>query len=208
MDKALQKYLLALVPERPAELVAMERYARDSRFPIIGPAAGHFCYLISRLVGARSVFEMGSGYGYSTAWFAQAVDENGGGDVYHVVWDDNLSRMAREHLGRLDYGARIHYIVDEAINALRATEGPFDLIFNDIDKEAYPEALPVIEQKLRPGGVLLVDNMLWSGRVMDERHQESSTKAIRELTRTLNESPNWESFVVPIQDGIAMAIKR
>ena len=82
MDKALQKYLLALVPERPAELVAMERYARESRFPIIGPAAGHFCYLISRLIGARSVFEMGSGFGYSTAWFAQAVDENGGGDVY------------------------------------------------------------------------------------------------------------------------------
>ena len=126
----------------------------------------------------------------------------------HVVWDDNLSRMAREHLGRLDYGARIHYIVDEAVQALQAAEGPFDVIFNDIDKEAYPESLPVIEEKLRPGGVLLVDNMLWGGRVMDERHQEVSTKAIRELTRLLNESPNWESFVVPIQDGIAMAIKR
>jgi caffeoyl-CoA O-methyltransferase len=81
------EYLDALVPPRPAELVAMETRARETGFPIIGPAAGQLCYLVTRMLGARRVFEMGSGYGYSTAWFARGVVENGGGTVHHVVWD-------------------------------------------------------------------------------------------------------------------------
>ena len=208
MDKSLQSYLTSLVPERPAELQAMEQFARESRFPIIGPTAGYFCYILCRLVGARSVFEMGSGYGYSTAWFARAIAENGGGDVYHVVWDENLSQMARQHLATLDYGARIHYVVDEAINALRQAEGPFDLIFNDIDKEAYPQSLPIIEEKLRAGGALIIDNALWGGRVYDEAHVERSTEGVREVTRMLYESPKWEASIVPIADGLTVALRK
>src|ERR1700687_1871393 len=104
---------------------------------------------------------MGSGYGYSTAWFAKAVKENGGGQVYHVVWDEKLSQMARQHLVELGYGEIVKFRVGEAIKALRETEGPFDLIFNDIDKDGYPESLPGIASKLRPGGVLIVDNLHW-----------------------------------------------
>lgn len=71
----------------------MEAYAREAHFPIIGPTAGQFCYLMARAIGARRIFEMGSGFGYSTAWFARAVKENGGGTVFHVVWDEALTRM-------------------------------------------------------------------------------------------------------------------
>ena len=80
----LPRYLDGLVPSRPAEMMAMEAEAERTDFPIIGPAAGYFCYLITRLIGARSVFGLGSGFGYSTAWFARAVKENGGGTVYHT----------------------------------------------------------------------------------------------------------------------------
>ena len=73
----VQDYLQPLVPERPPEFQKMEAYAREHRFPAIGPAVGQMCYLMARLISARSVFEMGSGYGYSTAWFARAVQENG-----------------------------------------------------------------------------------------------------------------------------------
>ncbi|MGQ0571570.1 MAG: O-methyltransferase, partial [Armatimonadota bacterium] len=99
----VHKYLDSLVPARPAEMQAMEAYAREHAFPIIGPGAGYFCYMVARMLGARRIFEMGSGYGYSTAWFARAVQENGGGEVYHVVWDEDLSRRARGHLGKLGY---------------------------------------------------------------------------------------------------------
>src|SRR5215210_3654677 len=130
----IREYLDNLVPPRPPEVQAMEAYAKEHGFPIIGPASGYFCYQIARMIGAKRVFELGSGYGYSTAWFARAVQENGGGTVYHTVWDDDLSSKARGHLGALGYGEIVEYRVSEAVQALRETDGPFDLIFNDIDK--------------------------------------------------------------------------
>ncbi|MGH7471381.1 MAG: O-methyltransferase, partial [Longimicrobiales bacterium] len=110
----LSQYLESLVPARPAELVRMEAIARQTDFPIIGPTAGWFCYQLTRLVNARTVFELGSGYGYSTAWFARAVRENGGGVVHHVVWDEELSRRAREHLKALALDDLVRFEVSEA----------------------------------------------------------------------------------------------
>ena len=108
----------------------------------------------------------------------------------------------------MGYGNIVRYQVSEAVAALRETDGPFDLIFNDIDKNGYPESLDVIEQKLRSGGVLIIDNMLWSGRVYDVREQDSSTRAIRETTRRLTGSPNWISSVIPIRDGLIVAYRQ
>src|SRR3990172_286785 len=127
----VQKYLISLVPQREPEIQAMETYGDKTGFPIIGPAAGYMCYQTARLIGARNVFEMGSGYGYSTAWFAKAVKENGGGLVHHVVWDEKLSKRAEGHLARLGYDGLIEYHVAEAVAELGKAPGPFDLIFND-----------------------------------------------------------------------------
>src|SRR6187549_1820573 len=124
MDFSLvSPYLDRLVPPRHPELVAMEAEARRTDFPIIGPAAGQLCYLLTRLTGARSVFEMGSGFGYSTAWFARAVDENGGGVVHHVVWDKHLSAQARTHLTALGLVDLVEFHVGEAIGELRNMTG-------------------------------------------------------------------------------------
>lgn len=204
----LSSYLRSLVPPRPAELEKMEAYAEEHNFPIIGPAAGHYCYQTARTMGAHRIFELGSGYGYSTAWFARAVRENGGGEVYHTVWDEGLSRRAREHLAALGYADLIHYRVSESVQALREAEGTFDLIFNDIDKRAYVAALDVIEERLRPGGVLIVDNVLWSGRIFDEENQEAGTEAIREFSRRISSSDRWIASLVPIRDGLMVAYKR
>lgn len=207
-DEQLSRYLEDLVPDRPAEIQEMEAYADEHNFPIIGPAAGYYCYMMARAIGATRVFELGSGYGYSTAWFARAVQENGGGEVYHVVWDDELSVRARRHLEVLGYKNLMKYRVSEAVQALRETPGPFDLIFNDINKTAYPESLTVIEEKLRSGGVLVIDNMLWSGRVLDDENSEESTEAIREFTRQITASRQWIASLVPIRDGLIVAYKR
>ncbi|MGB0387081.1 MAG: O-methyltransferase, partial [Ardenticatenaceae bacterium] len=201
----LRTYLTGLVPSRPPELQKMEAYAKQHRFPIIGPVSGHFCYQVARMIGARKIFELGSGYGYSTAWFAQAVEENGGGEVHHVVWDDELSNMARQHLGAMGFERIIRYRVSEAVQALRETQGPFDLIFNDIHKDLYPASLPVIESKLRPGGILIVDNMIWGGSVFDDSDQSVDTQGIRELTRLLTTSNHWIGSVIPVGDGLMMA---
>ncbi len=202
-----QGYLEGLVPERAEEMARMEGYARGHHFPIIGPACGFFCYQMARTLGAKRVFELGSGFGYSTAWFARAVRENGGGEVFHVVWDDELSQRAKSHLQALELGDIVRYRVGEAIETLRTTDGPFDIIFNDIDKEGYPAALSVIEEKLRPGGLLIVDNLLWHGRVFDDVDQSEATRGVRELTRRVFGSDRWIPSIVPIRDGLLLATR-
>jgi caffeoyl-CoA O-methyltransferase len=214
----LSRYIESLVPARPPELQDMETWAREHDFPIIGPACGHICYQIARMIGARRIFELGSGYGYSTAFFARAVKENEGstknegsterrGIVHHVVWDEELSARARKHLAALGCADVVTFHVAEAVSTLRQTEGPFDLIFNDIEKKDYPAALPVIEEKLRPGGVLIVDNMLWSGRVWDATERAEETEGVRALTRALVGSPRWVSSIIPIRDGLLIAAR-
>ena len=207
IDPAVARHLTALVPPRHPELQAMEEPARDTGFPIIGPAAGHFCYLLARLTNARSIFELGSGYGYSTAWFARAVRENGGGTVHHVVWDEELSDRACRSITRMGLRSCVQFKVSEAVQALRDAEGPFDIIFNDIDKQAYPDSLDVIEEKLRPGGLLIVDNALWSGRIFDKEDRTPQTEGVRELTKRLTNSPAWITSLVPIRDGLLVAQK-
>jgi caffeoyl-CoA O-methyltransferase len=201
----LSRYLDGLVPPRPPELVAMEAEAERTNFPIIGPAAGYFCYLVTRLSGARSVFELGSGFGYSTAWFARAVRENGGGIVHHTVWDEKLSRRARGHLEALGLSDLVTFRVGEAVGILREVEGPFALVFNDIDKDGYVASLPVIKSRMRKGGVLIVDNVLWSGRIFDESDTTASTASIREFTKRVTSDPDWVASIVPIRDGLLVA---
>jgi len=204
----VQEYLISLVPEREAEMQAMEKYAQKTDFPIIGPAAGYICYQAARMIGARSVFELGSGYGYSTAWFAKAVKENGGGKVHHVVWDADLSKKAVSHLSKLGFDGLIEYHVAEAVATLGKQPGPFDLIFNDIDKEAYPSSLPLIKQKLRQGGVLIIDNMLWSGRIFDATDRAKNTEAIRRFTHEITTDPDWIVTLTPVRDGMIIAYKK
>jgi predicted O-methyltransferase YrrM len=204
----LATYLDGLVPARSPQLRAMEAEAATTRFPIIGPASGQLCYLLARLIQARTVFELGSGFGYSTAWFARAVLENGGGTVHHTVWDQGLSDQAREYLAALGLGEVVRYRVAEAVQALRETPGPFDLIFCDIDKVGYPAALPVMEAKLRRGGVLITDNLLWHGRILDSTDASPETMAIREYTRLITTSPAWVASLVPIRDGLLVAQRR
>jgi predicted O-methyltransferase YrrM len=198
-------YLDSLVPPRARELQAMEAEASRTNFPIIGPAAGQFCYLMSRLIGAKAIFELGSGFGYSTAWFARAVQENGGGVVHHVVWDEALSARARKHLAALGLDHVVEFHVGEAVAELRKAAGPFDVVFNDIDKAGYPASLPAIADKLRLGGLLLADNLLWHGQVMDPADVAADTAGVRELTRLVTTDPRWIASIVPIRDGVLVA---
>ena len=209
LSEQLGSYLDALVPARHPELVSMEQWAREHRFPIVGPASGNLCYLVARMIGARQVYELGSGYGYSTAWFCRAVQENGGGTVHHVVWDEELSQRARGHLAALGYGDLVRYHVGEAVQALTAEEdASFDLVFNDIDKDGYPEALPVIAAKLRPGGVLIIDNMLLGGRIFDPEASGADLDGVREFTRRITTDDAWIATLVPIRDGLIVARRR
>ena len=205
---AAQDYIASLVPPREPEFLEMEAYAEKNDFPIIGPACGYYCYQLARMIGAKSVFELGSGYGYSTAWFAKAVHENGGGVVHHTVWDEELSASARRHLVKVGSADLVQFHVSEAVEALKNTEGTFDIIFNDIDKQAYPASLPVIKEKLRSGGLLIIDNMLWGGRIFDEKDTSLGTTGVREFTKLITNDPDWIVSLAPLRDGMIVAYKK
>ncbi|MDR5683664.1 MAG: O-methyltransferase [Armatimonadota bacterium] len=201
----LMPYLEELLPPREPVLAEMEDRARRTGFPIVGPVIGQMFYLLTRLAGARTVFELGSGYGYSTAWFAMAVRDNGGGTVHHVVWDEGLSADARGYFARMDLLPFAEFHIGEAVAALRAREDRFDVIFNDIDKESYPASLPVIKEHLRSGGLLLTDNVLWHGAVLNPKERDGATEAIRIYTRQVFADPDFVASVVPLRDGVLVA---
>jgi caffeoyl-CoA O-methyltransferase len=204
-NDASYKYLFEHTRFDAPLLREMEARARPAGFPIIGPLVGPWLYTLTALAGARRVIELGSGFGYSTWYFASALRDLGGGTVTHTVWDEQLSAEAREWLGRaglLDY---CEFHVGEAVAALTAMEPGFDVVFLDIDKEGYPAALEVIEQKLRPGGLLLTDNVLWSGRVLDDDDQKPATQAVRLFNDRLAASPRWDYLINPLRDGLGVA---
>jgi caffeoyl-CoA O-methyltransferase len=224
-------YILAMTRHHDPLLAEMEQRAEAEGFPIIGPHVGPWLYTLTRLIGATRVYELGSGYGYSTWYFCKAVQENSGGagtsargdaadksvhpteeagrsagpTVVHTVWDAQLSSDARANLTRAGFAEFTTFIEGEAVAALTAADGGWDIIFMDIDKEGYAAALPVIEQKLRPGGLLLVDNLIWSGKVADATDTRSSTEGIRRLTTMLRDSPRWELLILPLRDGLGVA---
>ncbi|HLJ62165.1 MAG TPA: O-methyltransferase [bacterium] len=206
--RTVSAYLEGILPPRHEVLQEMEARAGASRFPIVGPAVGHLLYLLTRLGGARRIFEMGSGFGYSTAWFAMGVRDNGGGEVHHVVWDEALSNDARGYLERLGLDGVVRFHVGEAVAELRQADGPFDIIFNDIDKDGYPASLPVIKPRLAPGGLMIVDNMVWHGAVMDAAATDADTEGVRTLTRAVFADPEFFGVIVPLRDGVLLARRR
>jgi caffeoyl-CoA O-methyltransferase len=206
-DPQLIDYLNGLARHGDPVLERLEKQAAESRFPIIGPPAGQFCYLVARMIRAQRVFELGSGFGYSTIWFAKAVRDNGGGEVYHTVWDDELSRQARANVQEAGLSDIVRFQMSEAVAALRQAEGQFDIIFNDIDKHGYPDSIPVIKRFLRPGGVLIIDNMLWHGRAWDKSNTDPSTEGVRKVTQMIRDDPDFISSLVPIRDGMITALR-
>lgn len=187
-------------------LLEMEKRGAKENFPIIGPQVGPWLYFFAKLTNAKHIYELGSGFGYSTWYFAKAVKENGGGTVTHTVWDADLSKEARVWLDRAGLLPQCQFIVSEAVLALTEAKPGLDLIFMDIDKEGYVGAVEVIEKKLRPGGLLLTDNVIWSGKVCEEADTSASTVAIRQFNDLMRDSKRWQYVINPLRDGLGVAL--
>ena len=159
----VERYLSEVNPPADPLILEMERSGRERGFPIIGPQVGQLCEILARSIGAKRIYEMGSGFGYSTWWFSRVVGPDG--QVVHSDGSQALSDEARDWLTRAELANRVRFEVGDARQLIAAEQGPFDLIFCDIDKEGYPEALELARPRLRSGGLLIVDNTIWSGRV-------------------------------------------
>jgi len=201
----LDRYLLDLLPERDPIIAEMEAVAREKDVPIVGPAVATLLATLAESIGARRVCELGSAIGYSTAFFARAVGP--GGRVIYTDGSEKNAREASSYLQRLGLRERVDVMVGEAVALLESTSGEFDVIFLDIDKDGYPQALEAAAPRVRQGGFLLADNVLWSGKVVDSSQRDKSTEGIREFNRRLFARRDFRSVIVPLRDGVAIARK-
>jgi len=207
IEPRTETYLNALLPRRDRVMAEMERYAARHKVPIVGPACARMLYQLARLAGVRRVFEMGSAIGYSTAWLARAVGPYG--MVYYTDGDPANTKRARKYLRRAGLADRVKYLTGDALKLLQATDGPFDLIFNDVHKTQYPEVFRIAVPRLRPGGLFISDNVLWSGRAARVApRKDAATRAIQDFNRLLYRSDELFTTIIPLRDGLAVCVKR
>jgi caffeoyl-CoA O-methyltransferase len=201
----LDRYVLDLLPERDPVILEMETVARERDVPIVGPAVATLLETLAESIGARRVCELGSAIGYSTAFFAKAV--GAGGKVVYTDGSEKNAREASGYLERLGLRDRVDVKVGDAVDLLESTTGEFDVVFVDIDKDGYPRALEAAAPRVRRGGFLLADNVLWSGKVVDPAQGDKATEGIREFNRRLFARRDFRSVIVPLRDGVAIARK-
>jgi caffeoyl-CoA O-methyltransferase len=199
-------YLYSMLPKRDEVLVEMETYASEHNIPIVGPAVARVLRQLALLINAKTVFELGSAIGYSTIWWAQAVGDTG--RVIYTDGDAKNAQRARGYFDRAGVSKRITLHTGDALEVLSEQKQEYDIIFNDVDKEDYPRVLRLVSPRLRKGGLFITDNVLWSGRVVEKNPKEPRTKAILEFNRLLYNSADFYTTILPIRDGLAVALKK
>jgi predicted O-methyltransferase YrrM len=199
-------YLYSMLPKRDEVLAEMEDYASEHDVAIVGPAVARVLQQLALMIGAKTVFELGSAIGYSTLWWAQAVGETG--RVVYTDGDAKNAERARGYFERAGVAKRITLHTGDALEVLSEQKQQYDIIFNDVDKEDYPRVLRLVGPRLRKGGLFITDNVLWSGRVAEKNPKEARTKAVLEFNRLLYGSADFYTTILPIRDGLAVAWKK
>ena len=199
-------YLYSLLPARDAVIAEMEAEASAHDVPIVGPAVARLFHLLATMIQAKTVFEMGSAIGYSTIWWARAVGE--GGRVHYTDGDRRNADKARGYFERAGVSSRISVHTGDALEILSEQEEQFDIVFNDIDKHDYPRVMRLVGPRVRKGGLFVTDNTLWSGKAAAPAGPEDkATLGIQEFNRLLYASGDFYPTVLPLRDGVTIAIR-
>ncbi|MBI3872525.1 MAG: O-methyltransferase [candidate division Zixibacteria bacterium] len=204
-NPAIHAYLDRVRPPSDEILREMEEHAEARKFPYLGPQCARILHALVKMSGARSIFELGSGFGYTMYWMAKALPARG--MVVGTEGDPTNVAAAKEYFRRGGLSNRTDLRCGDALGYLRAEPGPFDMIYCDIDKEGYPDALDLAKPRLRPGGIFVADNLLRSGQVLNDVSRETATVAIQEFTRRLYADPDFFTVIIPIRDGMSISVK-
>jgi predicted O-methyltransferase YrrM len=212
-DERVENYLYAMLPPREPVLQEIERQAKERDIPIVGPAVGRLFYQYAQLIKAKTVFEMGSAIGYSTIWWAKAVGE--GGKVHYTDGSRKNAEEARRYFDQAGVADRIEVHVGDALEVLSERKEQFDILFSDVDKHDYPRVFHMAAGRVRRGGLFLTDNTLWSGKVayaagnpdLPQPGADKETEGVVELNRLLYASADWYTTIIPLRDGVAVAMR-
>ncbi len=210
VNPAIEDYMRGLMGQTDHTVIMeMEEFGRQRDFPIVNRLVGVFLETQARMINAKRVFEFGSGYGYSAYWFARAVGADGG--VICSDTDATNCTRAEKYLSAAALWPRVEFHVGMAQDVFAQTDGLFDICYNDVDKEAYPEIWQMAKHRIRSGGLYIADNVLWYGRVAMENYQDDapgSTEAIIAHNRLIFNDPDFDAFINPTRDGVMVARKK
>ena len=171
---------------------------------ISGHFQGRVLSMISKLVGPKTLLEIGTYTGYSALCLAEGMVE--GGALHTIDHNEELYDFQRKYFNRSAYGGQIFQHVGEALEILPEIQGPFDLVFIDADKANYSNYFNAIIDKMNPGGVILSDNVLWSGKVTEPpKLKDQDTAALIEYNKLINQDERVETVLLPIRDGLTIS---
>ena len=208
---AIERYLAGMNHLADSVLVEIARAGAKQQLPLVDAEVGALLRVLATSVGASRLLEIGTAIGYSGIWLAGALPP--GGMLLTMEMDRQRAEQARENFVRARLGDRVNVIVGDAAQMIAKASGPFDLIFQDGDKHLYTPMLDRLVDLLRPGGLLVTDNVLWDGEVVPgfvaaPKRDTADTRAIAEYNERLSRDPRLMTAIVPLRDGVAISVKR
>jgi caffeoyl-CoA O-methyltransferase len=209
MNKKLDQYLLDhTTPEDPI----LEDLYRQTHIRFINPnmASGHlqgkFLELISMMVGPKNILEIGTFTGYSAICLAKGLKE--GGKLITIELNDELTAFSHSYFCRAGAEAKITQITGNALDIIPGLDLMFDLVFIDGDKREYSEYFRLIIDKVKPGGYILADNVLWGGQVLEEETNDPQTRGIIDFNEMIRKDPTIDDVIIPLRDGLMLIRKK
>lgn len=172
-----------------------------------GHFQGRILSFLSKLIRPKKILELGTFTGYSALCLAEGLDKDG--ELHTIDKNEELVSFQKRYFNRSIHGSKIHQHTGCALEIIKKLNYKFDLIFIDADKSNYVNYFNLLADKIKRGGVLISDNVLWSGKVIEPlENSDLSTKVLLEYNRLLKEDPRFETILLPIRDGLTLSIKR
>jgi predicted O-methyltransferase YrrM len=214
VPEAVEQYLATLNGAGNGVLDEIARAGASRDLPLVNAEVGALLRVLAKAVGATRMLEIGTAIGYSGIWLAGGLPPAANaGMLLTIEMNPERAREARENFARAGVADRVNVMVGDAERLVAKIAGPFDLIFQDGDKRLYTPLLDRLVTVLRPGGLLVTDNVLWDGEVVPgfvnpPRRNPDDTRAIAEYNERLNAHPQLITSIVPLRDGVAISVKK
>lgn len=210
LPEALDNYIVDHSEDEPQLLQELTRETYQKVLqPIMlsGPYQGRVLSMLSKLISPKSILELGTFTGYSTLCLAEGLDKNG---IIHTIdINEELEDFQRMYFNKSGFGNQIVQHIGNAIDIIPNIKEEFDLIFIDADKPNYSNYFHLVIDKLKSGGILLSDNVLWHGKVVEKLNpKDISTKSVLEYNNLLKNDNRIETIVLPIRDGLTISRKK
>jgi caffeoyl-CoA O-methyltransferase len=210
IPKEIEEYAVRF--SKPEAELLYELY-RETHLKVMSPRmlSGHlqgsFLTMVSNMIRPSRVLEIGTYTGYSAICLAKGLHESG--ILTTIDANPEIESMARKYFRESGMDHKIEFTIGDAMKIIPTLNGSFDLVFIDADKKNYGAYYDLVFEKVSPGGFILADNVLWSGKItMDESKMDADTKAIHEFNRKVNLDERVENMILPIRDGIMMVRKK